>query len=65
MENGFTLPVTDNDHLNFIMKFGTTDIILPKEVDSPDFIFQRLIIKRKNKKSKSTTSSIKEIKESK
>ncbi len=54
MENGFTLPLTEEDVEKCDQVFGTTDIILPKDVDSPDFIFERL--KNTNKKLKGITA---------
>lgn len=41
VEYGFVLPVTDKGIELSNEKYGTTNIILPKEVDSPDFIFKQ------------------------
>ncbi|MCW3109113.1 MAG: type restriction modification specificity domain protein [Segetibacter sp.] len=41
IENGFSLPIKEDDVDKSHLNFGTTDILLPEEVDSPNFIFER------------------------
>ena len=54
-ENGFVLPTTEEDLIEYQNRFGTTDIILPEEVDNPDFLFEKtpkpLTKKEKKKRS--------------
>lgn len=40
-EDGFILPITEEEILKYEEKFGATDIILPEEIDNPDFIFKK------------------------
>lgn len=40
-EGGFVLPTTEEEITNYEKKFGTTDVILPEEIDNPDFIFKK------------------------
>jgi len=37
-ENGYVMPITEEDIVKYDERFGTTDIILPEEIDSPDFL---------------------------
>lgn len=66
LENGFALPLTEADVEKCNEVFGTTDILLPKEVDSPDFIFERLGLKSGNgdvqKKLTTDINSLNEVK---
>ena len=63
LENGFALPLTETDIQKCDEVFGTTDIVLPEEVDSPNFIFERLEKENtKPKKIETTINSLKEIK---
>jgi type I restriction enzyme, S subunit len=39
-EGGFVLPTTEEEIIKFEERFGATEIILPEEVDSPNFIFE-------------------------
>lgn len=40
-EDGFILPTTEDEILKYEEKFGATDIILPEEINNPDFIFKK------------------------
>lgn len=48
-KTGFLMPTTEEEVEENESAFGNTDILLPKEVDSPDFIFERLGLKPGNK----------------
>ena len=50
-EGGFVLPTTDEEIIKHEEKFGSTDILLPEEIDNPDFIFTNLEnpVSKKNK----------------
>lgn len=39
-ESGFVLPTTEEEIVKYEERFGSTDIILPEEIDRPDFIFE-------------------------
>jgi hypothetical protein len=41
LETGFRLPVTEEEIELYEKIFGTTDIILPKEMDNPSFLFDQ------------------------
>lgn len=41
LETGFLLPTTEEEIEKYEKIFGNTDIILPQEVDNPDFIFKQ------------------------
>lgn len=38
-EGGFVLPTTEEEIAKYDEKFGATEIILPEEIDNPDFLF--------------------------
>lgn len=58
IEHGFSFPLTESDIEKCDKIFGNTEIVLPEEVDSPEFIFQRL---NQKKNINATSNSAKEI----
>jgi type I restriction enzyme, S subunit len=60
-DNGFLLPTTDEDIIKYEKMFGNTDIILPEEVDSPNFIFEnhrKAFIRQKEKTIKNSAKIV-------
>lgn len=41
-EGGYVLPTTEEEIIKYEEKFGKTDVILPEEIDKPNFLFQEL-----------------------
>lgn len=41
LETGFLLPTSEEEIEKYEKIFGNTDVILPKEIDNPDFIFKQ------------------------
>lgn len=50
--SGYAFPLTDNELKEFEKLFGTTEIILPPELNDPTFLFERPKKKSKNEKKK-------------
>jgi hypothetical protein len=42
-QSGFVLPTTEEEISQYDKKFGTTNVILPEEIASPDFLFESKI----------------------
>ena len=51
-EDGFVLPTTEEEITKYEEKFGATEIILPEEIDKPDFLFQSKVKSITNQKVK-------------
>jgi hypothetical protein len=60
-EGGFVLPTTEEEIVKHEEKFGSTDVILPEEIDSPDFIFENVPKQIGAKKDKSLKTKAKVI----
>ena len=60
-EGGFVLPITEEEIIKYEKTFGSTDIILPGEIDSPDFIFENAPKPAAVKKDKSLKTKAKVI----
>lgn len=60
-EGGFVLPTTEEEITKNEEKFGSTDIILPEEIDNPDFIFENASKPAAVKKDKSLKTKAKII----
>ena len=58
LETGFRLPVTEEEIEKYEEIFGNTDILLPKEIDSPDFLFDKQIESVSEKKIKTKVVSL-------
>ena len=60
-EGGFVLPTTEEEIIKYEEKFGATDIILPEEIDNPNFIFKQTFKMPSVKETKSPKSKAKVI----
>lgn len=49
LETGFRLPVTEDEVQKYEEIFGSTDVLLPKDIDSPDFLLDKQIKVEKEK----------------
>ena len=60
-EGGFVLPTTEEEIIRYEKKFGATEIILPEEIDNPDFIFEQIVEVTSAKETKYPKSKAKVI----
>lgn len=58
LETGFRLPVTEEEIQKYEEIFGNTDILLPKEIDSPDFLLHKQIGKVDEKRTETKVVSL-------
>lgn len=60
-EGGFIFPTNEEEIINYEKKFGTTEVILPEEIDNLNFIFERTSKTASIKKDKSLKTRAKII----